>query len=119
MKVRCIELRNWCGEPEEQSTALKVGRVYVVLSLLVESNRLAVQLVSEEQGPAIFDMRLFEIVSSAIPPNWIVVAHAKGVLDFTPASWARPGFWEEYFDGKPKAVACFEEEKKKIIECDP
>jgi hypothetical protein len=37
------------------------------------------------------------------------------VLTIGPDGWKRPGFWEDFFDYKPEAVALFEEEYQAIL----
>jgi hypothetical protein len=118
MKVRCIELKNWRGEPERRSSWLKIGSVYHVLGIQIEPNRTMIQLVGEEPTPALFQPELFEVVSSAIPSVWVIMAPKSGWLSLAPEAWNRPGFWEEFYDREPKAVACFEEYRKLIIESD-
>jgi len=77
------------------------------------------QLVGEEPTPALFQPEIFEIVSSLVPETWIVASGSPGHLEFAPAAWTAPGFWESYFDGDPEAVRCFHEERDKIVACDP
>ncbi len=119
MKVRCIQLKDWAGEPEAHSAWLKVGGVYHVLRVQVEPTRTMLHLVGEEPTPALFQPELFEIVSATIPSNWVVTSPRPGHLEFAPAAWSRTGFWEDYYDRVAAAVSCFEEERRKIVASDP
>jgi len=119
MKVRCVQLKNWRGEADERTSWLKVGSVYHVLMLLIEPGRTMLRLIGEEPSPALFQPDLFEVVSSAIPSNWVVKSTKPGFLEFGPAAWSGTGFWTAYFDRKADAVALFEEEKRKIVAADP
>jgi hypothetical protein len=79
-----------------------------------------VRIAGEGDGvPVLYDMKQFEVTSSRLPDNWTVVQSRPGCLDFRPAAWAGPGFWNAHFDQKPEAVASFEEERRKIIASDP
>ena len=118
MKVRCIEAKNWKGELSGSSW-LKVGGIYHVLMILTEPGRTMLRLIGEEPSPALFQPEIFEVVSSVIPGNWVIRSTRPGFLELGPAAWTGAGFWEDYFDRKAEAVACFEDEKRKIIEADP
>lgn len=119
MKVRCVELKNWRGEPEERSSWLKIGGIYHVLRIQIEPNRTMFQLVGEEPTPALFQPDLFEVISSRVPESWVIVSAKHGFLELTPLSWTAPGFWEAFYDREPEAVACFEEQRRLIIASDP
>jgi hypothetical protein len=76
-------------------------------------------LGEEKATPALFEPEMFEIVTSVIPAVWVVTSPKPGALSFTPASWSRPGFWEDFFDGHPEARATFDNEREKIVASDP
>ena len=42
-----------------------------------------------------------------------------GCISFSPEAWSKAGFWEQFFDREPEAVAVFEEERAKIVAADP
>ena len=39
----------------------------------------------------------------------------NGTFQLTPARWARPGFWEDYFRDLPEALYDFTEEVAKMM----
>lgn len=119
MKVRCIKLLDSRGMPASHSAWAKVGSVYHVLALWIEPERTRLRLIGEEPTPALFEPAMFEVVSSVIPPNWVVVSPEPGYLSLAPLTWSVPRFWERFFDGDPDAVANFEAERDRIIEADP
>lgn len=119
MKVRCVNLKNWANQPQESSGWLKVGDVYQVLMILIEPTRTMLRLVGGTPTPALFQLDMFEVASNIVPTTWVVSQLKPGFLTLGPEQWVRPGFWEAYFDGRPEAVACFDEERRKIIESDP
>ena len=122
MKIRCIELFDEdTGETLESSSWLTIGKVYHVLSINME-NGLPVkfQLISDDnQTPAYHDANQFEIITNIIPEGWTIDFVPKLYFRLSPKVWSKPGFWEEYFDGVPKAVEQFNSEKEKIIQADP
>jgi hypothetical protein len=102
-----------------RSAWAKVGNVYHVLSVWVAPGQTSLRLIGEEPTPALFESEMFETVSSAIPPTWVVTLPKPGCLLFAPEPWSAAGFWERFFDGETKAVAAFGEERAKIVAADP
>lgn len=119
MKIRCVQLFDSGGKLVERSGWAKVGGLYHVLTIWIEPGRTRLRLIGENPTPALFEPEMFEIVSSVIPPTWVATSQQPGYFELGPAAWARRGFWEEFFDGRPEAVACFEEERNKILRSDP
>jgi hypothetical protein len=119
MKVRCIKLLDSRGQPIERSPWAKLGGAYHVLSIWIEPSITSLRLVGQEPTPTLYQPEMFEVVSSAIPSAWVSTSPKPGCLSLAPEAWSRPGFWEEFFDREPKAVECFEEYRKLIIESDP
>jgi hypothetical protein len=122
MRVRCIKLINPnTGKPENSNSWLSIGKIYHVLCLNAELNGICnLRLIGDDgKTPALHDIRQFEMVSPIIPPSWKVSFIANGYFTLVPEKWSEEGFWERYFDGDPRTVQVFEEERKKIIEFDP
>lgn len=119
MKVRCIQLKDWQGKPEEHSGWLKVGRVYHVLTVEITPTGTMFRLVGDEPIAALFQPELFEVLSSVVPPTWTVSSIKPGYVTFGPAPLAQAGLLEKYYDRDPTAVACFDEERRKVIDSDP
>jgi len=119
MKVRCIKLLDSKGQPVERSPWAKLGGVYHVLTIWIEPTQTWLRLVGQEPTPTLYQPEMFEVVSPVIPSAWVITSPKPGCLSFQPEAWSRPGFWEEFFDREPEAVACFEEYRKLIIASDP
>jgi hypothetical protein len=122
MKVRCIQLMNPVTRiREDRSQWLSIGTLYHVLEIYLDSRgRLLLRLVGDDGlTPALHSTENFELVSPIIPANWALYFDSKGVFQIAPEAWIRPGFWEDYFDGKDEALEIFALEKAKSIACDP
>ena len=115
MRVVCVKLLDLNGQPTEHSAWLQVGSEYVVLAVEVGPAGVSLRLTGADAGtPGLFFSPMFRTVSETVPSNWRVALGEGGILDVAPASWLRPGFWEDYFDRKDEAVAEFNREKAVI-----
>ena len=119
MKVRCVKLLDARGRPTERSAWAKVGSVYQVLCVWAEPGQTSLRLVGEGRTPALFEPEMFEVISTRIPPTWVIASPRPGCLSIGPDAWNAAGFWERFFDAEPEAVATFDEERAKIIAADP
>lgn len=119
MKVRCVKLLDSRNQPVEHSPWVKIGGVYHALTIWVEPGGARYRILGEQFRPGLFPPEMFEIESSAIPDRWVITSPKAGCLSLAPQPWTRSGFWQEFCDGEPAALACFEEEKKKIIASEP
>ncbi|MEI9951896.1 MAG: hypothetical protein WDO74_23660 [Pseudomonadota bacterium] len=90
-----------------------------MLGIWLEPDQTRLRIVGDEPIPALFEPEMFEVVSSVIPPTWVVDSPKPGYLSFGPASWNGAGFWERFFDSEPDAVAEFVAERAKIVAADP
>jgi hypothetical protein len=119
MKVRCVALTDAFGKQTSHSSWLKIGATYHVLSIIIEPTRTLFRLIGEEAVPALFEPKLFELVSSAVPPSWVVTSARPGFLDLEPEAWSARGFWESFYDREPDALSCFEKWRRIIQAEDP
>lgn len=115
MKVRCVRLLDSMGIQVDKSSWATIGKIYDVLSIMIEPGTTRLRLVGDEAGPALFELTMFEIVSSQIPETWIVSSPRQGCLSFGPSAWNRPGFWDDFYNGEPDARSCFERERAMIV----
>jgi hypothetical protein len=90
-----------------------------VLGVWIAPGNTGLRLVGEEPTPALYEPEMFEVVSSMIPPTWVVTSLKPGCLSLEPEAWSGVGFWERFFDSEPDAVAAFKEEQAKIVAADP
>lgn len=102
-----------------RSAWAKLGHLYHVLSVWIEPGQTKFRLIGEEPTPALFEPEMFEVTSSVIPGSWVITVPKLHCLSLAPLPWNREGFWGEFFDRKPEAVACFEDERAKIVASDP
>jgi hypothetical protein len=119
MKVKCIQLRSQNGQTQDSSSWLTIGCIYHVLTIEIERGKTLLRLVGDEPTPALFEVEMFEVVSSILPSTWRVVSSVPGRLTLAPAKWTRSGFWEDFFNGTAAAIACFRQEQLAIIDSDP
>lgn len=119
MKVKCVQLLDGMGKLVDRSSWAKLGNIYHVLELWIEPGQTRLRLLGEEAVPALYQPEMFEVVSSIIPSTWVITSPKPGCFSLQPEAWTRPGFWEEFYDRKPEAIACFQEERQKIVNSDP
>lgn len=119
MKVRCTKLLDSTGMPAEHSAWLRIGGVYHMLSVWIEPGQTKVRLVGEEPTPALFVLEMFEIVSSALPVTWVIIAPKPRCLLLAPEAWSGADFWERFFNQEAQARVSFEQERRRIIASDP
>jgi hypothetical protein len=85
---------------------LRLDEEYVVLC--IEANlwkSVYYRIASLEGTPALFEASLFTITDPRVDEEWIVRQDDSGRLVFEPEPWSVPGFWEDYFNQDPTAVA--------------
>lgn len=96
--------------------ALRLGQSYTVLEISTLADRPSFFRIEPIVGeaPALYDVRLFEVVSSALPNNWVATLQ-EGLLTIGPEVWRTPGFWEAYLDREPWAVKAYDAEREKLL----
>lgn len=82
---------------------LTAGQVYPVLG--IEADHL--RILNDFGRPYLYPPRLFTTVDDGVPDDWIVEVGDDGERYAYPAAMNAPGFFEDLFDGKPKANAIF------------
>ena len=111
MRVRFIGVGDLGQREARGSQVLEVGAQYPVLEVYAKSgksNMLRIEY-SDRELPALYDSRMFEVVSERIPADWCVTSGVAGSLKFGPRSWTAPGFWEAFMDREPWAVDVYHE----------
>ena len=115
MRVKCVKLLDALGQPASRSAWVSVGAVYDVLTLTVEpSGAIRVRIISNDGTPGLHPLSQFEIVDNNIPGSWRIFCGHDGNLVMGPASWARAGFWERYFDNEAVARKDFGVELERL-----
>jgi hypothetical protein len=121
MKAKCIKLLDIRGNPQSRSPWLTVGRIYHVLSVVLDvDGRWLFRINGDsEPGVGLFPFQQFEIVSPKVPNIWIVTWRTEGVFSLTTQDWSEPRFWERYFEGDEDARSIFARDVRRIVEADP
>jgi hypothetical protein len=82
---------------------LRVGREYLVIGIEADDYR----LLSDQGRPFLYPATAFEVTDSTPGADWEVEEGKDGEHYAYPAPLGRPGFFEDFFDGKPKAITEF------------
>lgn len=83
---------------------LRIGHEYLVVGLSDQSFR----LVDEDREPVLFPRDSFDVTDATIPDDWVRDDGRDDDFYIDPPECAKPGFYEDYFDHVPSAVATFE-----------
>ncbi len=121
MKARCTKLIDTLGNPQTRSSWLTVGKIYHVLSVILDAQgRWTLRLLADSQpGVGLFPLEQFEIVSSKLSGRWIATWNNQGAFELTTEAWNEPGYWDRYFDSDSNAHATFDKEMAAIVASDP
>ncbi len=90
-------------KPGRGLSDLTEGNVYRVLGLEADDLR----IVSDEGRPFLFPRDAFQIVEPGEPSDWVTTTGADGERYAYPPVLGRAGFFEDYFENEPSAVAAF------------
>ncbi|MDX6499752.1 MAG: hypothetical protein QOG23_3012 [Blastocatellia bacterium] len=82
---------------------LMFGQPYVVIGIEADELR----LLNDAGRPFLYPPNLFSSVDSREPVDWVTEFGDDGERYSYPPSLNKPGFFEDFFDQKAKAVATF------------
>ena len=82
---------------------LTFGQPYVVIG--IEANEF--RLLNDAGRPFLYPPTLFSILNDREPGDWVTAIGDDGERYSYPPSLNKPGFFEDFFDQKIKAVATF------------
>lgn len=82
---------------------LTPGLSYVVIG--IEANDF--RILNDQGRPYLYPSRLFEITDPNKPDDWVTERGEEGECYAYPPPLNTCGFFEDFFDAKPKAVAMF------------
>ena len=82
---------------------LTAGQAYVVIG--IETNDL--RILNDAGRPYLYPSRLFSVVDSQEPSDWVTEYGEEGERYSYPPVLNKAGFFEDFFDDKPKAVGMF------------
>ena len=82
---------------------LTPGLSYVVIGIEADHFR----ILNDQGRPFLYPSRLFNVVDRHKPDDWVVERGDEGERYAYPPPLNAVGFFEDFFDAKPKAVATF------------
>jgi hypothetical protein len=82
---------------------LTPGLPYVVIGIEADDYR----ILNDQGRPYLYPARLFKVIDSSKPHDWIMERGEEGESYAYPQLLSAVGFFEDFFDAKPKAVATF------------
>jgi len=104
MKVRAKQVIHDHILDEFDHQNLEAGKTYEVIGVSPDNYR----VIDEAGEPILYPNYLFDIVDSAIPESWVRREYGPDECYINPPELSRPGFYEDYFDGKAEAKEIFE-----------
>jgi len=88
---------------EFDNAHLSFGVEYVVVGFDDEYFR----VIDDAREPILYPHHLFDVSDPYVPDDW-VRREEDGGYHVDPPECTAPGFYEDYFDGKPDAIVVFE-----------
>jgi hypothetical protein len=82
---------------------LTLGQPYVVIG--IEGNEL--RILNDAGRPYLYSPTLFKVIDAHEPADWVSDRGNEGERYAYPAPLNTPGFFEDFFDDKSKAVRTF------------
>jgi hypothetical protein len=71
----------------------------------------------EDRLPGVWPASMFEVLDPSIPSNWEIhlnMVESTTYLSIAPASWQRPGFWEDLADGSELGARAIDEYDREL-----
>lgn len=91
------------AQPCEDHPDLSVGQPYVVIGIEADDLR----IINDEGRPYLYAAELFRVTDHSEPSDWVAETGDDGERYAYPPPLNQPGFFEDFFDSKPDAVATF------------
>lgn len=82
---------------------LTLGQKYVVIGIEADELR----ILNDAGRPYLYSPKLFQVLDAHEPEDWVTEFGEDGERYAYPTILGKPGFFEDFFDDKPKAVAAF------------
>lgn len=82
---------------------LTPGQSYVVIGIEADELR----ILNDAGRPYLYSPKLFQVLDPHEPGDWVTEFGDDGERYAYPAVLSNPGFFEDFFDDKPKAVGTF------------
>lgn len=90
-------------KPNTQYRDLTSGQLYDVIG--IEANEL--RIINNAGRPFLYPPNLFSVVDAREPADWVTEYGDDGERYSYPPALNKPGFFEDFFDQKRKAVTTF------------
>jgi hypothetical protein len=90
-------------KPDPSYPDLTPDQPYVVLGIEADDLR----ILNDQGRPYLYPHELFSVVDAREPDDWTSELGADNERYAYPPPLNHSGFFEDYFDGKPEAVATF------------
>ena len=82
---------------------LTPGQPYVVIGIEADELR----ILNDSGRPYLYSPKLFQILDPHEPGDWVSERGEDGERYAYPVPLGKPGFFDDFFDDKPKAVGTF------------
>jgi hypothetical protein len=82
---------------------LTPGQPYVVIGIEADELR----ILNDAGRPYLYSPKLFQVLDPHEPEDWVTEFGEDGERYAYPAVLSKAGFFEDFFDDKPKAVGTF------------
>lgn len=82
---------------------LTPGQPYVVIGIEAD----ALRILNDAGRPYLYPPNLFQVLDPHEPTDWVTEFGEDGERYAYPSPLNEPGFFEDFFDDKPKAVKTF------------
>jgi len=90
-------------QPSPDHPALSVGHPYHVIGIDADDLR----LLNDHGQPVLYPADLFTVTDATEPADWITETGDDGERYAYPPALNAAGFFEDFFDGEPRAVQTF------------
>ncbi|MBK6520155.1 MAG: hypothetical protein IPG04_40010 [Polyangiaceae bacterium] len=84
---------------------LTASKEYIVIGFDDEYLR----VVDDHGNPTLYPRALFDVIDAFVPTDWVARSDPDGLRYVDPPECAAPGFYEDVADGRPHAIAVFQE----------
>jgi hypothetical protein len=119
--VRCHQIISpTTGEIVQDHPSIRIGAEYPVLEVVTTGKQVLFRIPDRldtevfRDSPGLWDAAMFTVVNERMPNCWVAALNG-GNLTLAPREWQRPGFWEDYFDAEPTAVAVYDRIRAEIL----
>ena len=82
---------------------LSTRQPYMVIGIEADDLR----ILNDAGRPYLYPSRLFTVIDGREPSDWATEPGSDGERYAYPSPLNKPGFFEDFFDAKPKAVGTF------------